>query len=181
MPVYNTPEEYLRKAIDSVRAQLYPDWQLCIADDASRAPHVRELLELAAAEDDRIKVFFRETNGHISDASNSALSLASGEYILLLDHDDELEEHALYLFAEEILAHPDADIIYSDEDKLNSRGKRIDPFFKPDWSPEYFLACMYTCHIGVYRTALVREIGAFRSEFDSAQDYDLVLRALKVE
>jgi GT2 family glycosyltransferase/2-polyprenyl-3-methyl-5-hydroxy-6-metoxy-1,4-benzoquinol methylase len=178
MPVYDTPEQYLRAAIDSVRAQLYADWQLCIADDASRAPHVRKLLERAVAEDNRIQVCFRETNGHISDASNSALALAQGEYVLLLDHDDEIEEHALYLFAEEILAHPDADILYSDEDKLDEQGRPYDPFFKPDWSPELFTAQNYVSHLSGFRTELVRRLGGFRRGFDGSQDYDLCLRAI---
>jgi GT2 family glycosyltransferase/2-polyprenyl-3-methyl-5-hydroxy-6-metoxy-1,4-benzoquinol methylase len=180
MPVYDTPEEYLRAAIDSVRAQLYPDWQLCIADDASRAAHVRKLLERIAREDDRIEVCFRATNGHIAEASNSALALATGEYVLLLDHDDELEEHALYMFAEEILAHPDADIVYSDEDKLDVQGRPYEPFFKPGWSPDLFTAQNYLSHLSGFRTELVRKLGGFRPGFDGSQDYDLCLRCIPV-
>lgn len=178
MPVYDTPEEYLGAAIDSVRAQLYPDWQLCIADDASRAPHVRKLLERMAREDGRIEICFRQTNGHIAEASNSALSLARGEYVLLLDHDDELEEHALYMFAEEILGHPDADIVYSDEDKLDVQGRPYEPFFKPEWSPDLFTAQNYLSHLSGFRAELVRKLGGFRSGFDGSQDYDLCLRCI---
>src|SRR5262249_10262506 len=111
MPVYNTPERWLRRAVESVRAQTYPNWQLCIADDASPQPHVRPLLEQLAAADARIKVVFREKNGHISAASNSALELASGDYVALLDHDDELAPHALHEVAALLNAHPDTDLV----------------------------------------------------------------------
>ncbi|MCY3024580.1 MAG: glycosyltransferase, partial [Planctomycetota bacterium] len=176
LPVYNTPEQYLRLAIESVLKQIYPHWELCIADDCSTASHVRAVLDEYAARDKRIKVVFRPQNGNISAASNSALELATGEYVALLDHDDELAEQALFRMAEAIVADRGVDMLYSDEDKLDMADRHVWPFFKPDWSPEYFLACMYTCHLGVYRTSLVREIQGFRSEFDLAQDYDLVLR-----
>ena len=179
VPVYNVPEIYLRKALDSVLNQIYPHWELCVADDKSSAPHIRPLLEEYAQKDARIKVVFREQNGHISAASNSALDLATGEFVATLDNDDELTEHALFEVAKALVADPSLDFIYSDEDKIDLKERRIDPFFKPDWSPEYFLACMYTCHLGVYRTSLLREIGGFRSEFDTAQDYDLVLRVIE--
>ncbi|HEY3323597.1 MAG TPA: glycosyltransferase [Planctomycetota bacterium] len=176
MPVYNAPELYLRMAIDSVLRQLYPHWELCIADDCSTAAHVRPLLAEYAARDPRIRVTYREKNGNISAATNTALEMARGDFIALMDNDDELAEHALFKFAQAIAADRSLDMLYSDEDKIDIHGQHSDPFFKPDWSPEYFLACMYTCHLGVYRTALVREIGGFRSAFDTAQDYDMVLR-----
>jgi glycosyltransferase involved in cell wall biosynthesis/SAM-dependent methyltransferase len=176
MPVYNVKVGLLRKAIDSVLLQTYPHWELCIADDASQSPRIRATLEEYARRDSRIKVVFRTERGNISAASNSALALATGEYVALLDNDDELAEQALFRVAKAIIADRDLDLIYSDEDKLEPDGRHVDPFFKPDWSPEYFLTCMYTCHLGVYRTALVRELGGFRSELDSAQDYDLALR-----
>lgn len=175
-PVYNTPAEYLRLAIDSVRRQIYPHWELCLADDASTEPHVRAILDEYAAADSRIRVTYRPSNGNIAMASNTALSMARGEYVALLDHDDELAEQALFRMAQAIVSDRDIDFLYSDEDKLELDGSRVDPFFKPDWSPEYFLSCMYTCHLGVYRTKLVREIGGFRPEFDTAQDYDMALR-----
>jgi GT2 family glycosyltransferase len=179
LPVYNLAEVYLRACIESVRRQIYPHWQLCIADDASPKKHVRRVLaEYAAADPQRIKVVIRPTNGNISAASNSALELATGSYAALLDHDDELAEHALFAIAERLVADPSLDMVYSDEDKITPAGKHFDPFFKPDWSPEYFLACMYTCHLGVYRTGLVRQVGGWRSAFDSSQDYDLVLRVV---
>jgi GT2 family glycosyltransferase len=178
VPVYNVPERYLRLALDSVLRQLYPHWELCVADDHSTQPHVRKVLEEYARRDQRIKVVFRMQNGNISAATNSALAVAQGEYVALLDHDDELAEHALFRMAQAVVADRAVDMLYSDEDKLELDGRHVDPFFKPEWSPEYFLACMYTCHLGVYRTELVREVGGFRSDFDSAQDYDLVLRLM---
>jgi len=176
LPVYNTPENYLRRALESVLRQTYPYWELCVADDCSTAPHVSTVLGEYAARDKRIKVVRRPRNGNISAASNSALELATGQYVALLDHDDELAEQALFRAAQAIVADRGLDMLYSDEDKLNLAGEHVDPFFKPDWSPEYFLSCMYTCHVGVYRASLLKELGGFRSEYDSAQDYDLVLR-----
>lgn len=176
LPVYNTPETYLRAAIASVQRQLYPHWELCIADDASTGARVRQVLQDYAANDERIRVVQRQTNGGIAAASNSALELATGDFVALLDHDDELAEHALCRVAEALGADRGLDMVYSDEDKLELDGRHVEPFFKPDWSPELFLACMYTCHLGVYRTSLVRDVGGFRSEYDLAQDYDLVLR-----
>ena len=179
MPVYNISEQWLRLAIESVINQIYPDWELCIADDASTAPHIKPLLTRYSKRDSRIKVVFREQNGNISAASNSALELATGDYIALLDNDDELAIDALYEVTRFINQHPDADFIYTDEDKIDTQGTRFAPFFKPDWAPDYFHACMYTCHLGVYRTSLIREIGGFRTGFDGSQDYDLVLRVVE--
>lgn len=176
MPVYNPPLAFLRAAIESVLAQAYANWELCIADDASDDLEVLELLSQFAAQDSRIKVTFRSCNGHISAASNSALALASGEYIALLDHDDVLAPEALYEVVSLLNQHPQADLIYSDEDKLNDQGQRVQPFFKPDWCPDSFLSRMYTCHLGVYRRSLVNAIGGFRTGFEGSQDYDLVLR-----
>jgi O-antigen biosynthesis protein len=176
VPVYNTPEKWLTAAIDSVRRQAYPHWELCIADDASPAPHVRPLLERAAREDARIKVVFRETNGHICAASNSALALATGEWVALLDHDDELAPHALFEMAAATRAHPDAALIYSDEDKIDETGRRFDPYFKPDFLPDLLEGQNFICHLGAYRTALVRELGGFREGFEGSQDWDLALR-----
>ncbi len=176
MPVFNPPGSFLRDAIASVINQIYPYWELCIADDASTEPHVHELLRFYQAQDDRIKVIFRETNGHISHCSNSALELATGDFVALLDHDDLLTPDALYEIALLVNRHPEADMIYSDEDKVDEKGQLKDPFFKPDWCPESFLSRMYTCHFGVYRRSLVEQIGRFRPGFEGSQDYDLVLR-----
>ena len=175
VPVYNPDPEFLRQAIASVQAQVYPNWELCLADDLSK-PYVREILKEYQQQDSRIKVVLRATNGHISRASNSALELATGEYIALLDHDDLLAPHALSSVVELLNRHPQADFIYSDEDKVNAQNIHCDPYFKPDWCPDTFLSRMYTCHLGVYRRSLVEEVGNFRTGFEGSQDYDLVLR-----
>ena len=176
LPVYNPNIELLAAAIESVRAQTYLKWELCIADDASTEPDVRPFLAEAARADPRIKVTFREVNGHIAAASNSAISLASGEWCALLDQDDALPTDALAVVACEINEFPDAALIYSDEDKIDEIGRRFDPFFKPDWNRELFLGLNYVNHLGVYRTDILRQIGGFREGFDGSQDYDLVLR-----
>lgn len=176
LPTYNTPERWLRQAIESVRAQLYPHWELCIADDASTAPHVRTVLEEYERMDERIRVVFREKNGHISAASNSALTLAKGEFIALLDHDDELTQHALYMIAVALNDKAFLDMIYSDEDKIDETGRRFDPYFKPDWNPDLFASQNMVSHLGVYRTEVVRGLGGFREGFEGSQDWDLALR-----
>jgi O-antigen biosynthesis protein len=179
MPTFNSEEIWLRRAIDSVLAQIYPNWELCIADDASTRKQVRKTLEEYTARDQRIKVVYRQKNGHISAASNSALELATGEFIALLDHDDEIPEHALFLVAAELAKFPDAALIYSDEDKINEHGVRFAPYFKSDWNPDLFYSHNLISHFGVYRTALVREVGGFREGFEGSQDYDLALRVIE--
>ena len=179
VPVYNTDESALREMLASVKEQVYQNWQLCLADDASTLAHIRSILEMAAASDPRIKVRFRTENGHISAASNSALELATGEYVALLDHDDRLAPHALALIAHAINEHPSAEIFYSDEDHIDANGEHRNPYFKPDWNPELLLGQNYINHLGVYKTELVRAVGGFRLGFEGSQDYDLVLRASK--
>jgi glycosyltransferase involved in cell wall biosynthesis len=179
MPTYNTPEKWLVRAIESVRRQLYDNWELCISDDASKSAHVRKVLARYQKKDSRIKVIYRETNGHISAASNSALALAHGEFLALLDHDDELRPHALACVALELDAHPDADLVYSDEDKIDENGHRYDHYFKPDWNPDLFLVQNYVSHLGVYRTLLVREVGGFRVGYEGSQDWDLAMRVIE--
>lgn len=176
MPVYNVDEIWLSKCIDSVKNQYYENWELCMADDCSPKPHVRPLLEKYAAEDNRIKVTFREKNGHICEATNSALSLATGDYVGLLDNDDELAPFALYEVVKCINDNPTVDLIYSDEDKIDANGKRMDAVFKSDWSPDILMGTNYICHFGVYRRSIIEEIGGFRKGYEGAQDYDLVLR-----
>lgn len=176
MPTYNSPERWLREAIESVRGQLYPDWELCIADDASPQPHVRAILEEYQRLDERIKIVFRDHNGHISAASNSALELATGRFVALLDHDDELSEHALYMVALAIEDTPELNLIYSDEDKIDERGRRFGPYFKPDWNPDLLNAQNMISHLGVYRTEIIRSIGGFRKGVEGSQDWDLALR-----
>jgi len=176
MPVYNTPENYLRAALQSVHDQVYGNWELCIADDASTAPHVRPILEEWPRKDNRVRVVYRAENGHISAASNSALELAGGDYVALMDHDDLLTPDALFRVAEEINRHPAADIIYSDEDGIDVRGNRMPPYFKPDWNPDLLLSQNYMCHLSVFRHKLVRDVGGFRHGVEGSQDWDLALR-----
>jgi len=174
-PVYNTDPRWLRACIESVKRQLYPNWELCLCDDASTLESTRQVLREYSA-DPRIHVLTLERNSHIAAASNAALTLATGEYVALLDHDDEYTPDALYRVVRHLNAHRDADIVYSDEDKLDLAGERCDPYFKPDWSPEHFLSCMYTPHLVVARRRLVDEAGGFRAGYEGAQDYDLFLR-----
>ena len=178
VPVYNTPETWLRRCIDSVLAQAYPHWQLCLADDASTQPHVARVLAEYAARDARIAVVSRPRNGHISEASNSAIGIATGEYFALLDHDDELAPHALYLMAKAVNEKPGLKLVYSDEDKLDEKGVRFDPYFKPDWNPDLFLSHNVVCHLTLYDAAMVRELGGFRRGYEGSQDYDLALRCV---
>lgn len=179
MPVYNVDERWLRRAIESVRRQLYPFWELYIADDKSPAPHIKKVLKEYEEKEPRIKVTYRSQNGHISAASNSALALVTGEFIALLDHDDELSEHALYMVVEELNAHPEADLIYSDEDKIDKRGRRFEPFFKSDWNRDLFYSLNCISHLGVYRKSVVERIGGFRLGYEGSQDYDLALRIIE--
>lgn len=179
MPVYNAPLEYLRRALESVRDQLYPNWELCIADDASEAPEIQQFLAEYQEADGRIKVVYRDLNGHISEASNSALAMISASHFALLDQDDELPAHALYHVALELLEAPDATLIYSDEDKIDENGTRSDPYFKSDWNPELLRAQNCVSHLGVFRTETVRDIGGFRRELEGSQDWDLALRVVE--
>ncbi len=178
MPVYNPPLSFFREAVDSVIAQCYPYWELCLADDASTNPEVRDIINEYLRKDSRIKAVFREINGHISAASNSALNLACGEFIALLDQDDVLPRHALYHVAVEVNRHPDVCLIYTDEDKIDEYGSRLGPYFKPDWNPDLFYSQNLVSHLGVYRTALVRQLGGFRLGYEGSQDYDLALRVV---
>ncbi len=177
VPTYNTNERWLRRCIDSVRDQVYPNWELCIADDASTNPAVRRVLQEYAALDPRIRVVYRDVNGHIANASNSALALASNEWVALLDHDDEISPLALLECAVGINANPEWRMLFSDEDKIDERGARSDPFFKPDWNPELFESQNCVCHLGVYQRSLLKEIDGFRVGYEGAQDWDLALRA----
>ncbi|HVI57333.1 MAG TPA: glycosyltransferase family 2 protein [Luteimonas sp.] len=176
LPTYQTPERWLRRCIESVLAQAYPRWELCIADDASPDPRVVEVARGYAARDPRIRVERREANGHISEASNTALAMARGDFVALLDHDDELRPHALLEVAEAIVAAPDVELVYSDEDKLDAEGRRFDPYFKPDFDPDLLRGQNYVCHFTAIRAELVRAVGGFRQGFEGSQDHDLVLR-----
>ena len=179
MPTYNTPADLLEQAIESVQKQLYTNWELCIADDASISLETKKVLNKFAKEDPKIKITYRKTNGHISLASNSALKLSTGEFIALLDHDDVLAEHALYMVVEKLNQAKDADIIFSDEDKISDRGERFNPHFKPSWNRDLFYCQNYLSHFGVYRSSLIKKIDGFRKGYEGSQDYDLALRVLE--
>ena len=178
IPTYNTDREYLKACIDSVLDQAYPYWELCIADDASTDEQIAQILEEYCQKDSRVRVVYREHNGHISAATNSALQLATGDFIALLDHDDELSPYALFYIAQDINQCPDAKIIYSDEDKIDTHGDRFDPHFKGDWNPDLFFSQNYVSHLGVYKTELVQQVGGFRVGVEGSQDHDLLLRCL---
>jgi O-antigen biosynthesis protein len=176
-PIFDTPADVLAAMLKSVRAQRFGDWELCLVDDCSTEPHVREMLEQAQAADPRIRLSTRESNGGIVAASNDALAMATGEFVALLDHDDALHPDALAHVHEALAASPEADYVYTDEDKIDRAGHHTSPFFKPDWSPERMRTQMYTCHLSVLRRSLVEEVGGFDPEFEGSQDWDLVLRA----
>jgi len=176
VPVYNPEKQLLIECIESVIKQSYDNWELCLADDKSPNEDVREVLETYAAKDKRIKVVFREENGHISEASNSALEVATGEWSALLDHDDELHVHALYHVVEALNLKPETELIYSDEDKIDEDGVRSGPHFKADWNLDLLYSQNYVSHLGIYKTDIVHKIGGFRKGYEGSQDFDLLLR-----
>jgi O-antigen biosynthesis protein len=176
MPVYNPDVNYLDEAIKSVIDQLYDNWELCIADDCSPNPQIKRLLNSYSLKDSRIKVIFRKENGHISACSNSALTLATGDYIMLLDHDDLLTPNCMAEVVNYINLHPDVQFIYSDEDKVDDNKIYSNPFFKPDWSPDRFLALNYVAHVVVIDKQLMDKVNGFRLGLEGSQDYDLILR-----
>lgn len=180
LPVYGTPPHLLERCIQSVIAQTYPHWQLCIADDASPGRKIAELLKAYARQDKRIEVVFRERNGHICEATNSALALAKGAYVAFLDHDDELNPDALRQVVLALAEHPQARLVYTDEDKIDEEGMRFEPHFKPAWNPELLRSQNYICHLMVVDSALLAQVGGLRAGFEGSQDHDLVLRCTEV-
>jgi GT2 family glycosyltransferase len=176
VPVYKTGIEILRQTVDSVKRQSYPNWELCIADDGSDSPALTALLQGEAALEPRIHVLTRPVRGGIAAASNDALAMAKGEYIALLDHDDLLVEDALFYMVNELQTDAPPDLLYSDEDHIDEKGRRFSPFFKPDWSPDLILSENYVCHLMIFRRDLLQSVGGFRGEFDLSQDHDVLLR-----
>ena len=177
MPVYNPPLHYFNLAVDSVFRQVYDGWELCIADDASSKEQVRATLEQISRKDARVRVVFRKENGNISRATNSAAALATGDFLVFLDNDDELTPDALGEIVLYIADHPDTDFVYSDDDKIDGEGRRFAPQFKPDWSPELLLSYMYFSHVIAVRRELFDQLGGMRVGFEGSQDYDFTLRA----
>ena len=179
MPIYKTKPFYLNEAIKSVRGQLYPNWELCIADDCSGDPELDKILEFHSGLDSRIKYTRRDENGHISKASNSAIEISTGEYLTFLDHDDLLTPDALFWVVKYINKFPSAALLYSDEDKVDDSGNFFDPYFKSDYNYELLLAQNMICHLATYKKSLVKSIGCLRVGFEGSQDYDLVLRYIE--
>src|SRR5256886_15214975 len=178
MPVFDTPVQRLQEAIESVLAQVYENWELVLSDDGSSDAELLQALPLLAARDRRITLKSLGKHEGISAALNQALALARGEWVAFLDHDDVIDADALFQIVKLLQTHPDADLIYSDEDKLGENGFEA-PLFKPDWSPDFFLSYNYLGHLTAARGDIVQKAGGFRSQFDSAQDYDLFFRAIE--
>ncbi len=179
MPTYNSNLQWLNEAIESIRKQPYENWELCIADDASSQKDVKPFLTEWAQRDSRIKIVLRHQNGHISEASNSALEIATGEWIALFDHDDLFHPFALYWIIKTINQNPNAQLIYSDEDKIDENNNRHAPYFKPNWNYDLFLSQNCFSHLGLIRRELANKIGGFRKGFEGSQDHDLILRAIE--
>ncbi|CAG0900281.1 unnamed protein product [Cyprideis torosa] len=179
LPTYNSNLSWLKEAISSVQKQIYSNWQLCIADDASTDPALKEYLASLESEDSRITLTFRANNGHISLASNSAIESAQGEWIAFLDHDDILAVDALFWVVFAINEKREARLIYSDEDKIDERGRKKHPYFKPDWNRRLFYSHNLITHLAVYHANLIRQVGGLRKGFEGAQDYDLALRCIE--
>lgn len=177
VPVYNVDEKWLRACVKSLTDQIYANWELCLADDASPKAHIKPLLQELAAADERVKIVLREKNGHISEATNSAIDIATGDYIGFLDNDDILADTALLAVVNALNEDQSREFIYTDEDKLSMSGKRFDPFFKPNWNETLLLGHNYITHFVVVKRSIVEKVGGLRTEFNGSQDYDFVLRA----
>jgi GT2 family glycosyltransferase len=178
-PVWNVQGIWLCRMLESVIHQTYTNWELCIAEGNSENPEIKKILEDYSGNDSRIKIIYLQKNFGIGVNSNEALRLANGDYVILLDHDDELAPHAIHEIVKKINEDPNLDFIYSDKDKIDEHCKRKTPFFKPDWSPDLFLSINYVCHLTAIRKRIIDDIGGFRDSYDGAQDYDLFLRVFE--
>jgi O-antigen biosynthesis protein len=177
VPVYKTPIAVLTRCVESVMDQTYPTWELCLADDGSHDAALAAALQQYVRSDARIQLVTLEQNLGISGATNAALSLCTGDYVAFLDHDDKLAAFALSAVVQAINDHPDTEVFYSDEDKIDEQGRRYDAFFKPDWSPDLFRSCNYICHFVVMKRALVESLGGLDHSYSGSQDYEFLLRA----
>ena len=178
-PVYNVDSKWLDRCIKSVTSQFYENWEFCLYDDASTDKKTVKCLESWRNYDPRIKISFGKTNKHISGASNSALGMATGEFVALLDNDDTLSSFALFEVVKLLNTDRNVKYIYSDEDKIDKNENRAEPFFKPDWSPDLLLSCGYTNHLSIYEKKIIEEVGGLRTAYSASQDYDLVLRVIE--
>lgn len=177
MPVYNPNIKHLREAVQSILSQVSPYWELCLADDASTEPQVSDYLHQLVEQDNRISLVRRDINQGISDAANSALKIAKSEYIFFMDQEDILWPHAISSFQKALNEDNSLDLIYADEDKYDATsGRRIDPHFKPEWSPHLLHSYNYIGHPLVVRKKLVEQLGGLRKLYDGSQDHDLLLR-----
>ncbi len=176
LPVYNPKRAWLEQALDSAMSQTYPHWELCVCNDASTEAYIEEVLSLYQRLDERIRVRHLKENVGIARATNEAFSLATGEFVGLMDHDDTLAPHALFEVVRFLQEHPEADLIYTDEDKIDEAGNPLKPHFKPGWSPDFALGINYLVHLSVYRRSILEDIGGWREGLDGAQDLDLMLR-----
>lgn len=180
VPLYKTPEKYLRQLVDTVKAQTYPNWELCLSDGSGADSPIRKLLESLASSDERIKVIFHEKPLQISENTNAGIEAATGDYIAFADHDDELTPHALFQCVKALNENRDIRILYSDEDKMSMDGhKFFQPHFKPDYNPDLLCTVNYICHLFVVDKNVIQEVGMLRSEFDGAQDYDFIFRCIE--
>lgn len=180
MPTYNSDVELLNAAIQSVFTQSYSNWQLCIADDGSDSDTTKAAIKFWADRDDRITTVFGQEGSGIASNTNSGLQLATGDFCVFLDHDDLLADHALYEIAKVVIENPELKLVYSDEDKIDSTGARVDPHFKPDWNPDLLLSQNYICHLMALRRDVIQQVGGFRTGFDGSQDHELLLRVMEV-
>lgn len=177
IPAYKTPERYLKEMLDSILDQTYSNWEVCIADGSPRGQSLERVLKKYAQKDSRIRYQILGENLGIAGNTNAAIDMARGDFLVLADHDDTLPAHALYEVAAAVNSHPDCQVIYSDEDKLDMDGKALfDPHFKPDFNPDLLTSVNYICHLFVVRMDLLNQVGRFRQEFDGAQDYDFIFR-----
>jgi len=179
IPVYNTYEKWLRICIESVLKQVYKNWELCIVDGGSLKSYIKRVLDEYAYRDKRIKIIYLKENKGIAGNLNEGLSIVTGEFVGFLDHDDEISPDALYEIVKYLNENPELDFIYTDEDKITTKGKRIDPHFKPDWSPDTLYSCNYITHFSVIKKSIIDELGGFREGYDGSQDYDLFLRVME--
>lgn len=176
IPTYNTDPVHLRECLNSVLEQTYTNWEICISDDASPSEDSKAVIREFVKSHKNIRATFNTKNQHIAGSSNVALSMAKGEFISLLDHDDLLTPNALYETVLMINSHPDADLIYTDEDKLEDDSVHIEPFFKPEWSPDFLNSCNYITHFATLRRTVMESVGGFTQGTQGAQDWDLFLK-----
>lgn len=180
VPLYKTPEKYLRQLVDTVKAQTYPNWELCLSDGSGADSPIRKLLDSLASSDERIKVIFHEKPLQISENTNAGIEAATGDYIAFADHDDELTPHALFQCVKALNENRDIRILYSDEDKMSMDGhKFFQPHFKPDYNPDLLCTVNYICHLFVVDREIISQVGMLRKEFDGAQDYDFIFRCVE--